>query len=152
MVGYHGDGKLPNPWFGVFCVVIALLAAVLVINFRRSRSGRISLAVRSNERATASAGISVVRVKMVAFSVGAFFAGTGGVLAAYQGGSVTSTTFSSFACITLLVYAYLGGISSIGGSLATGVITAGGIAAVATTAWFHIDTPICYSSAVSDWS
>ena len=26
LIGYHGDGKLPNPWFGVFCVLIALMA------------------------------------------------------------------------------------------------------------------------------
>ena len=140
LVGYTGDGKIPNPWFGVFCVVVALLMAVLVLNFRRSGSGRVSLAVRSNERATAAAGVSVTRVKMVAFSVGSFLAGTGGVLAGYSNGAVSTTTFSAFACITLLVYAYLGGISSVGGALATGCLAAGGLGAVATTEWLHLDS------------
>lgn len=139
LVGYHGDGKIPNPWFGVFCVFVALVMAALVLNFRRSRSGRISLAVRSNERATASAGVSVTRVKVVAFTVGSFLAATGGVLAGYSSGAVSTTTFSSFACITLLVSAYLGGIASVGGALVTGIISAGGLAAVATTEWFHVD-------------
>lgn len=140
LVHYDGDGKIPNPWFGVFCVLVALLMAAIVLNFRRSRSGRISLAVRSNERATAAAGVSVTRVKMIAFSLGSFLAGTGGVLGGYANGAVSTTTFSSFACITLLVYAYLGGIASVGGSLATGIIAGGGLAAVATTQWFHIDS------------
>ena len=140
LIGYHGDGKIPNPWFGVFCVIVALLMAALVLNFRRSRSGRLSLAVRSNERAAASSGLSVTRVKIVAFSVGSFLAATGGVLSGYQTGSVSTTTFGSFACILLLVYAYLGGISSVGGALTTGIIAAGGLAAVVTTNWFHISS------------
>lgn len=140
LVGYKGDGKIPNPWFGVFCVIVALLMAALVLNFRRSRSGRISLAVRSNERATASSGVSVTRVKLVAFTVGSFLAGTGGVLAGYSDGAVSTATFGSFASLTLVVYAYLGGISSVGGALCTGVIAGGGLAAVATTQWFHIDS------------
>jgi branched-chain amino acid transport system permease protein len=140
LIGYDGDGKIPNPWFGVFCVVVALLMAVLVLNFRRSGSGRVSLAVRSNERATAAAGVSVTRVKMVAFTVGSFLAGTGGVLAGYSNGAVSTSTFSAFACITLLVYAYLGGISSVGGAFATGCLAAGGLGAVAMTEWLHLDS------------
>ncbi len=140
LIGYHGDGKIPSPWFGVFCIIVALLMAALTLNYRRSASGRLSLAVRSNERAAASSGVSVTWVKIVAFSLGAFLAGTGGVLSGYQTGSVSSTTFGSFACITLLVYAYLGGISSVGGAVTTGVISAGGLAAVATTDWFHISS------------
>jgi branched-chain amino acid transport system permease protein len=140
LVGYHGDGKIPSPWFGVFCVIVALLAAALVTNFRRSGSGRRALAVRSNERAAAGSGVSVTQVKIVAFSFGSFLAATGGVLSGYQSGSVSATTFGSFACITLLVYAYLGGIASVGGALATGIIAAGGLAAVAMTDWLHISS------------
>ncbi len=139
LFGYHGDGKIPNPWFGVFCIIVALLAAAVVLNFRRSHSGRLSLAVRSNERATASAGVSVTRVKIVAFSIGALLAGTGGVLSGYLNGSVTTDTFSSTASLTLLVYAYLGGIASVGGAFTTGIVSAGGLAAVATTSWFHLN-------------
>jgi branched-chain amino acid transport system permease protein len=139
LVGFTGDGKQPNPWFGVFCVLVALAMACLVLNFRRSRSGRLSLAVRSNERATAAAGVSVTRVKMVAFTVGAFLAATAGVLSGYAAGSVSSATFGSFASLNLLVYAYLGGIASVGGAVAAGTIAGGGLAAVAMTSWLHID-------------
>lgn len=138
LIGFDGDGKVPNPWFGVFCVLVAILMAAVVLNFRRSRSGRLSLAVRSNERATASAGVSVARVKVIAFSTGAFLAGVGGVLYGYAGGSVSATSFNTFACLTLLVYAYLGGISSIGGAVATGLLSAGGLGAVAMHEWFDL--------------
>lgn len=138
LIGFAGDGKVPNPWFGVFCVVVAILMAAVVLNFRRSRSGRLSLAVRSNERATASAGVSVARIKVIAFSMGAFLAGVGGVLYGYAGGSVSATSFNTFACLTLLVYAYLGGISSVGGAVTTGLLSAGGLGAVALNQWFDL--------------
>ena len=137
-IGYHGDGKIPNPWFGVFVLALVILATVMVLNFRRSRSGRLALAVRSNERATASAGVSVTRVKVLAFVTGSFFAGLGGVLYGYSAGSVSVTPFSAFAGLSLLVYAYLGGISSTGGALTTGVLATGGIGAVAMQKWLSL--------------
>ena len=45
-----GDGKLPNPFFGVFCLVVVVLLGLVVVNLRRSITGRQMLAVRSNER------------------------------------------------------------------------------------------------------
>ena len=42
------------------------------------------LAVRANERSAAAAGISVVRIKLIGFGIGAFIAGLGGCLLAVQ--------------------------------------------------------------------
>jgi ABC-type branched-subunit amino acid transport system permease subunit len=49
------DGKLPNPWFGVFCLLVVVALALIVVNLRRSSTGRRMLAVRANERAAAAA-------------------------------------------------------------------------------------------------
>ena len=61
-----------------------VVCAIAVANVRRGRSGRRMIAVRSNERAAASIGISVYTVKVYAFVVAAAIAGLGGVLMAYR--------------------------------------------------------------------
>ena len=62
-----GDGKLPNPMTAIFCLIVAVVLCYLVANIRRSDDGRQMLAMRSNERAAAAAGINVSGTKMLAF-------------------------------------------------------------------------------------
>ncbi|MGQ0804325.1 MAG: ABC transporter permease [Actinomycetota bacterium] len=132
------DDKLPNPWFGVFCLIVVVVLALLVVNLRRSATGRRMLAVRSNERAAAAAGVSVAGTKLLAFGLAAFVAGLGGALSGYRFGSVTPLFFGSLASLTFLAFAYLGGISSVTGAVIGGSIVAGGIGFTALDEWFHI--------------
>ena len=74
-IGDAVSGKLPNPFFGVFCIVITALVVLLTYRIRRSPTGFRLLAVRSNERASETAGVSVVRTKLLAFVVSACVAG-----------------------------------------------------------------------------
>jgi branched-chain amino acid transport system permease protein len=138
LIGYEGDNKLPNPWFGVFCVIVALLLALLVVNLRRSTTGRQMLAVRSNERAAAAAGVSVAGTKLLAFGVAAFIAGIGGALSGYRFGSVTPISFGAIASLTFLAFAYLGGISSVTGAIIGGFLVAQGIMFTALKNWFGV--------------
>jgi branched-chain amino acid transport system permease protein len=132
------DGKLPNPWFGVFCLVIVVLLALLVVNLRRSATGRRMLAVRANERAAAAAGVNVPGTKLLAFGIAAFVAGIGGALSGYRFGSVTPLFFGSIASLTLLAFAYLGGISSVTGAVIGGCLVAGGIGFTTLDQWFGV--------------
>jgi len=125
--GWLGDGKLPSPWFGVFCLVVCATACLLVANLRRSSLGRRMLAVRSDERAAASAGISVTFTKLAAFALAAFIAGLGGALSGYRFGSVSPLFFGALASLSFLAYAYLGGITSVGGAVLGGTLVAGGL-------------------------
>jgi branched-chain amino acid transport system permease protein len=138
-VSHVGDGKLPDPFFGVFCLVVVVLLALMIVNVRRSTTGRQLLAVRSNERAAAAAGVSVAGTKLLAFGLAAFVAGIGGGLSGYRFGSVTPNTFGSIASLTFLAFAYLGGISSVTGAVLGGFIVAGGISFTALQHWFHVD-------------
>src|SRR5690606_33100361 len=80
-----GRGEaFPRLSFGLLCLVVLALVAGGVAWLRTSRLGSAMLAVRANERSAASAGISVVRVKLVGFAIGAFIAGLGGTLLAYK--------------------------------------------------------------------
>jgi branched-chain amino acid transport system permease protein len=113
--------------FGIFALIVTGLMIVAVINLRRSPFGRRMLAVRSNERAAAVNGINVTATKLQAFALSAFIAGIGGGVLAYQLGAIAFDRFSPMASITLLAIAYIGGIATVGGAIAAGVIVNGGV-------------------------
>jgi len=116
--------------FGVLCLAVLTAAVFWVAHITRSGTGRRFLAVRSNERAAASVGISVVSTKIVGFTLSAFLAGIGGALLAYSYGTVSAASFTVLVGLSWLVYAYLGGITSIGGALLAAVFAVPGIAYV----------------------
>ena len=86
----------PHAWAAVSLVCFVLLA-LLVANLRRSRTGRRLIAVRTNERAAASLGISVFGVKLYAFAVASGLAAVAGILVGFKGQVVTYTEFNIFA-------------------------------------------------------
>ncbi|CAB4929342.1 unannotated protein [freshwater metagenome] len=133
-----GDGKIPNPWFGIFCVITVVLLAGLTSALRASSWGRKMLAVRANERSAAAAGISVKQVKIVSFAISAFVAGIAGALSGYRFGSVTPEYFSIFASLTFLAFAYMGGISSVTGAVIAGFLVTNGLMFTALNQWFGI--------------
>jgi branched-chain amino acid transport system permease protein len=117
-----------RPVFGIVLLVIATAVALLVANLRRSATGRRFLAIRSNERAAASSGISVVTTKMTAFALSAFIAGCAGTMIAYRFGSVGEMSYGLFASLTALAVAYLGGITSVSGAVTAGITATAGVA------------------------
>ena len=140
VLGLKGrDDIPPNVWFGVICLVFVIVLCLLVVNVRRSNTGRQFLAVRSNERAAAAAGIDVARTKILAFGLAAFVAGLGGALSGYRFGSVTPTYFGAFASLTFLSFAYLGGIASVSGAVVAGFLAPNGINFNFLETILHID-------------
>ena len=99
----------PHAWATVSIVLFVLLS-LLVANLRRSRTGHRLIAVRTNERAAASLGISVFGVKLYAFAVSAALAAVAGVLIGFRGKIITYTEFNVFASINSLGYAVIGGL------------------------------------------
>ncbi len=99
----------PHRW-AVVCLVALVLVGLMVANLRRSRTGRRLLAVRTNERAAASLGISVFAVKLYAFGVAAGIAAMAGVLTGFQQEQVTYGRFNVFASIQAVGHAVVGGI------------------------------------------
>ncbi|MSY19005.1 MAG: ABC transporter permease, partial [Actinobacteria bacterium] len=93
----------------------------------RSATGRRLLATRSNERAAAAAGVNVSGMKILAFAVSAFIAGIGGAVSAYRFGGVTPDKFNYVQSLTFFAFAYLGGITSVAGSISGGLLVAGGL-------------------------
>jgi branched-chain amino acid transport system permease protein len=125
-----GRGGTPNPAFVLFVLLVTGILCYLYINTRRGLIGRRFLAVRSNERAAAAAGIHVSGTKILAFAMSGFAAGVAGALATYQFESVSQPTFATFTSLTAIAFAYLGGIGRLSGALASGLIVGGGLVSV----------------------
>ncbi len=116
-----------NPWFGVFCLAVAAACCYAIANVRRSATGRMFLATRSNERAAAAAGVNVSATKLLAFGTAAFVAGIAGALSSYRFGTVNPEYFGGLQSLTFFAFAYLGGISGVSGAVAAGFLVPGGI-------------------------
>lgn len=117
----------PRFRFGLMCLAVLVAVAVGVALLRRSRLGAQMLAVRANERSAAAAGVSVVRIKIAAFAIGAFVAGIGGCLLAYQQQTISETSFSAMMGLFLFATVYLTGVTSVSGGLVAGITAANGL-------------------------
>ena len=120
----------PRAWFGVLTLAILAGSMWLVVNLRRSATGRQWLAVRANERAAEAIGISAVRVKLSANAVAAFLAGVGGTLLAYQQQFVSAASFGALDSLVVVAIAYLSGIATPIAALVAGALTEGGLLTV----------------------
>jgi branched-chain amino acid transport system permease protein len=109
--------------FGWVVLVVTLLLCLMVGAVRRGDLGRRMLAVRSNERAAAAASINPRNVKLAAFGISLLVAGTAGSLYAYNFGSVSADRFDAFTALSLIAFAYAGGITLISGAAFAGLIS-----------------------------
>jgi ABC-type branched-subunit amino acid transport system ATPase component/branched-subunit amino acid ABC-type transport system permease component len=126
-LGIGSGSDFPRPAFGLLCLVVLVLVAVAVAKLRTSRLGSAMLAVRADERSAAASGVNVARVKLTGFAIGAFIAGLGGSLLAYQALNVDDSPFTAIGGLALFTTVYLAGITSVSGGLLAGVISAGGV-------------------------
>jgi branched-chain amino acid transport system permease protein len=133
------DGKVPSPVFGIVVLVVLVLICLLVAGIRRGAIGQRMLAVRSNERAAAAAGIDVRRVKLTAFMASALIAGVCGALYAYNFETVSSDLFGSVNALVIIAYAYFGGITMISGALFAGLGATEGLIPHALDRWFGLN-------------
>ncbi|MEM7140612.1 MAG: ABC transporter permease [Actinomycetota bacterium] len=117
----------PRRTFGVLVLLVMLLAVVIVVNLRRSATGRQWLAIRANERAAEAVGISAARVKLSANAVAALLAGMGGVLLAFFFQGVSASSFTALSSLVVVAMTYLAGIAAPLGALLAGALAQGGL-------------------------
>jgi branched-chain amino acid transport system permease protein len=132
------DNSLPSPIFGFLVLIVTILLALLVANLRRSNLGLRMIAVRSNERAAAAAGVDVRNTKLAAFGIASFIAGMAGALYAYNFGSVSSTRFGAVTALGLIAFAYFGGITMVSGAVIAGIGATEGLFPHALDKWFGL--------------
>ncbi len=119
-----------RPIFGIVALVVMIVVACAVANLRRSQTGMRWLAVRTNERAAAAAGVDVTRAKLGAFAFASLLASLGGVMLAYRYQTLSVETYTVFASLSLIALAYLGGIASVTGAIIASLLVPGGVLTV----------------------
>ena len=107
---------LPSTYTYYYLFLGLTLAIVFIsIRLQDSRIGRAWVAIREDEVAAAAMGINTRNVKLLAFAMGASFAGvSGGLFAGFQG-FISPESFTLFESIIVLCMIVLGGMGNIAG-------------------------------------
>jgi branched-chain amino acid transport system permease protein len=116
LFGYR-FGIAAMPYYYVSLLLIAALIAIS-LNLRRSRIGRAWMAIREDDIAAAAAGIDRTRFKLLAFAIGAAFAGLAGTAYVAKLHTATPEMFGFPVSVMILVMVVLGGMGSVWGVVA----------------------------------
>jgi len=108
----------PERWLYYLTWAIAAVLFAAALLFLRGKIGRALRAIRENELAAVSSGISLARYKTLAFGVSAFYAGVAGSIYAVLNFIVNPGSFPIDLSILLLVGLVIGGVGSLFGVLA----------------------------------
>ena len=107
----------PERWLYYLTWAIAAVLFVAALLFLRGKTGRALRAIRENELAAISSGVSLARYKTLAFGVSAFYAGVAGSIYAVLNFIVNPGSFPIDLSILLLVGLVIGGVGSLVGVL-----------------------------------
>ncbi len=131
--GVDGIARIPAPAFGPFIIgdnigqyylVVATLAILAWVAWRinASKFGLVLVAIREGETAAEVMGVDTRRGKVMAFVLGAFYAGIAGSLYASLFSYISPETFGLEQSIVMLAMLLLGGIGSIAGAVIGAVV------------------------------
>ncbi|BCL28616.1 ABC transporter permease [Streptomyces aurantiacus] len=129
------DGSQPSPVFGFLALVVTVLLYLFVANLRRGDLGRRMLAVRSNERAAAAAGVNVRAVKIQGFAIASFLASVAGVLYAYDFRTVSANSYDTMTALALVASVYVLGVTLGQGAVLAGFGAAGAVIPLILQTW-----------------
>lgn len=96
-------------------LVLFLLTIVVARRLNNSRIGRAWAAIREDELAAKTMGVPVVRMKLLAFAIGAAFAGMMGVVFAAKQTFVDPSSFGFMESIGILAMVIMGGMGNVAG-------------------------------------
>jgi branched-chain amino acid transport system permease protein len=110
--------------FFILCAITFALMALGVLALRRGSFGRRLAAMRDSQAACATLGLDVRRTKLAVFAISAFLAGIAGSLFGGLKTTADSIQFSKENNIVLLLFAVVGGITTISGAFIGGSLFA----------------------------
>ncbi|MCS7202424.1 MAG: branched-chain amino acid ABC transporter permease [Dictyoglomus sp.] len=112
--GFPGIPQRTNLSWVILWFIICLL---LIRNLINSSHGRAIISIREDEIASETMGINTTFYKVLAFVIGAFFAGIAGGLFAHYLMMLHPSSFTFFRSVEILLMIVLGGMGSITGSI-----------------------------------
>lgn len=111
------DLKLRGTEFLVLCLFFLVVVMVVCWWLTRCWAGLACFALREEEAAAASVGISPVRFKLLAFMIGTGMAGLGGALYAHFMRFISASDFAFPLSVSLLSMVVVGGIGTLWGPI-----------------------------------
>lgn len=112
--GFMGIPHYTNlPW--VFFLTV--LTLFFIKNFVNSTHGRACISIRENEIAAEAMGVDTTKYKVLAFTIGAAFAGVAGALFAHYNYIAHPNSFTFMKSFDILTMVVLGGLGSMSGSI-----------------------------------
>ncbi len=120
--GYHfGVDSLPYYYVGLAMIVVLIFVSY---RLKDSRVGRAWMAIREDEIAAGAMGVNRVKLKLLAFAIGAGFAGSTGTLYVAKLQTATPEMFMFPVSVMILVMIVLGGMGSVAGVVLGALILA----------------------------
>jgi branched-chain amino acid transport system permease protein len=113
------SGLMGIPRMTSFAYAFWLMMAIIffIKNFKNSAHGRCCLAIRENEIAADTMGINTTKYKVMAFTMGAAFAGTAGALFSHYFFLAHPASFTFMRSFDILTMVVLGGLGSMTGAI-----------------------------------
>ncbi|MBV9113358.1 MAG: branched-chain amino acid ABC transporter permease [Hyphomicrobiales bacterium] len=126
LAGAQGILQIPKPRIGnielsdpvslfYLTLVCSAVAAYFAWRLENSRLGRAWMAVRDDEDVAQALGINIVKVKLLAYGLGAAFAGLAGSIFAVMLTSIYPSSFQLLISINVLALIIVGGMGSLPG-------------------------------------
>lgn len=120
--GASGLNDIPQNTNWTWLYFMTVATVILIKNFINSKSGRACIAIREDEIASEAMGLNTTFYKVLAFAIGAFFAGIGGALYSGYFYFIKPEAFGFMKSIDILVILVFGGMGSIEGSIAGAIV------------------------------
>ncbi|MDP5008525.1 MAG: ABC transporter ATP-binding protein [Glaciimonas sp.] len=122
---FIGNWGMPsvNAYYFLF-LVLCIAIIFITVRLQHSRLGRAWVAIREDEIAAKAMGINTRSVKLLAFGMGASFAGVAGAMFASFQGFVSPESFSLTESIAVLAMVVLGGMGHIPGVVLGAILLA----------------------------
>jgi branched-chain amino acid transport system permease protein len=110
--------------FFVLCAIVFTMMAIAILVLKRGPLGRRLAALRDSQAACATLGLDVRRTKLTVFSMSAFIAGLAGALFGGLNAFNSVVQFDRINNIVLLLFAVVGGITTVTGAFIGGSLFA----------------------------
>ena len=116
--------QVDSTWYYWTALALLGIAIATSLLLRDSRLGRAWVAIREDEDAAAAMGIPLMRLKTLAYLIGAFFGGAAGCLITLQAGATSPNAFNLQVSIFVLCMVILGGMGNVWGVALGGFVLA----------------------------